>query len=390
MRGNGLWSYLILDSSKVLPSCCLRRVEWNSLIHTPTIKRMKTNKLLLNAAIGLLASVFFTSTAVYAASASIKFASHYFVVTAPTSTNNPACLQNVMDSMDPSSGGYLVRNTRANNPTVVNSPGIWRVSQTIYGPANLYLHDATNNPSGIWAGENGERLGWGTEAWDATNTFLASDIYFRISSTDNANTLNYPGNIATNTSGGAGLNFSPTLRGELWTNGTIISYNNGESVAGHPVNRVVCLIRLGYFVNNMSEVALDLNYFKNHLHMTNFAAFYAKDGNGNVVAGHTNYVTTYPHPVPSVVVNHTSGQVTVDVEGQRQLGLSYLLWRQVPICSTNPWVQVGVSAPEGFFVDNQVFANAGYMASEGPTPPAPSSLMLSQAAPTLQVFNGPE
>ena len=349
--------------------------------------------LLLTAAIGLTASALLTTTPANAASASLKIKLQHYIVTAPTSASNSFCLQNVFDDMEKQatgSGIYVPIGTRANDPVTVNSPGVLRGCQIIYSSA-FTLWDGVLNPTGNFATQYGSRLAWGLTAEDRTNAFLASDIYFALSSSDSANTLGYTGNVATNTANNLALTFSSTLRGEvLDVNGNVTaSYHNGELVATHPVNRVYALIRIGYFASSTDQVGLNLNYFKNHMQMTNFAAFYAKDGSGTVVVGQTNQLTSRVHPSPNVQASVLLNKAIVDIEGQRQMGLGYILWRKSPLNSSNAWVQIGTSGPEGYFVDTNFLAEAYYKASEGP--------MIAQTflsapydpkyVPTLQVYN---
>ena len=359
---------------------------------------MKMKKhLLLTAAIGLTASaVFLTSTPAHAA---IQFYSQPFILTASTSPSNNICLQNVMGYLEKKFTGvglYVPYNSRSNDPTTVNSPGVLRACQLNYSAlASFYQWDSTNNPTGKFAFQNGSRLGWGLIAVDYEDTFLGSQLNFRSSSSDLQNSLGYAGNLATNTTDNVTpLTFSTLFRGYvLGSNGVPTAvYVNGESVAGHPVNLVIDLIRIGYRVNDINEVNLNLNYFKIHMQITNFMAFYAKDLSGNVIGGYTNQLSSRVHANPAVQVNKTLGTATVDVEGQRQLGLVYGLERRVEIVSTNQWVVVADSVPEGFVTDTNVFSEAGFRGYEK-LPPSGSSLAAAfgpQYKPARQGNNGAE
>jgi hypothetical protein len=280
----------------------------------------------------------------------------YFVVTAPTSTNNDSSIQNVMSYLDKGGVVGLIPTDIATNPAALDMPHILRASEIIFGPANFNIWDATNNPSGNFASENGQRLAWGLD-WKDTNTFLASDISFKLWSSDPANTLRYSGNLATDTVSGVVLTFSYSLRGELWdANGNVIAtYYNGESVAGHPVNRVLGLVRLGYYCTTANNIKNDLGYFLDEMPLTNFVAFFMSNGDGT-----TNWISSNPHLTAHAA--DANGNQLVTLEGQRELGLSYSLLETL---SLNPdqinWFTVETGVLDGGSYTNTTSPNAFYM-----------------------------
>lgn len=257
----------------------------------------------------------FASVCVATASSSMNI--RYFVVTAPTSANNNSSIQNVMSFVDKGGVTGLIPLNREVNPAALYRPHILEVSDIIYSPASLKLWDVVGEPDGVFSNENGSRLAWSLD-YKNTTPFLVSDVYFRLWSSDAANTIRFSGNIATN--GTAPLTFSPTLRGELWdeSGNKVAVYYNGETVADHPVNRVIALIRLGYYVTDMSQVQLDLDYFRNEMTITNFAAFYTASG-----LGETNCVCSRPFLTPNRANNN--GDELVTLEGQRRIGMTYSL-----------------------------------------------------------------
>jgi hypothetical protein len=317
--------------------------------------------------------------------------SGYFIVPAANSTNISTSLQNLYGYVG---GGWRVGyiNTDvAHNPAALNLPNVLRASQIIFGSTNRY-RDAVP-ATGASAGEHGSRIAWAID-WKQASPFLASSVYFALRSTDPANTLGYSGNMATNTSGGAALKFSTTLRGELWdSSGNIVaSYHNGESVATHPINRLIGTIRIGWFADSWETINLDLNYFKTVMNGGSFASvavFYMKGADGSVVAGVTNQMTCRPF-VHSPIRNGTNMVVTV--EGQRHLGLTYELLRK-PILGTLgvPWVSVS-EGPEGVLIDpTEVGFQAYYKVREtAPTPPLYAGQVGGNNPPILMVENGPE
>lgn len=353
--------------------------------------KMKTS-LLLIAAIGLTAS----ATSAHAASATIKLYSRFHIVTAAVSPDNTQCLQNMYDYTEnqiTGTGGYMDISTRPTSPTTVYSPGVLRASELNYSSSAAFkLYDSAV-PTGVFTNQNGTRFCWVYVAEDLTTPFLASDLYFASDSSDLSKVLAYSGNTGTNTSGGAPLFFSETLRGQVvGTNGVVVTtYRNGETIAGHPVNRVIASVRVGFQVSDMTAVANNLNYVKNRLlYFTNSFAVYAKDGSGNIVAANTNHISTHVHCRPEVQVNLALGVVTVDIEGQRRLsGISYQLQRKEHLNSTNAWETISAPSPEGYFTDTNVTAHCFYRAVQVPValPAAITVPTNPKFVPSVQVYN---
>jgi len=278
----------------------------------------------------------------------------YFIVTAPTSPSNSLCLQNVMNFLDKGNVTGLIPTDYNSNPVALYQPHILRVSDFIYTPVNYPLHDATNGPTGPFAFQNGGRIGWSCD-WKNRTPFLASDIYFGCDSDEPAHSLYYVGNIATNTFNGLPLAFSSTLRGELWdADGKPIAwYYNGESVANHPVNRVICLIREGYYAADTNQVVLDLNYFKGHHPMKACVQFYMNNGQSGGLCMDSR---------PWFGLTGVTNKIGVyTLECQRQLGLTYTiqgvpenmnppqLWNNLYSGVGDSFSFVGPYYPNGFF-----------------------------------------
>ncbi|MEI8249300.1 MAG: hypothetical protein WCG07_02270 [Candidatus Taylorbacteria bacterium] len=314
------------------------------------------------------------------------------MVTAPTSPSNSFSLQNAMSYIDKRGVVGLIPINVAGDPAAVNMPHMLRVCDIIYSPASYYMWDATNNPTGSFALQNGKRLGWGLD-WTDVTPFLASDIYFSCNSDEPANALHYVGNIATNTADGSPLSFSSTLRGELWdANGNVIAtYYNGEAVATHSVNRVMCLIREGYYASDTNILALDLNYFKNHIPMEVCVQFYRNNGQGaSKCLSSRPWLTFAPNGI------HTA---TFTLEGQRQLGMVYTIqgtsgdpqWHALN--SPVSWNNVFTSVIDGFVYDGPYQPNGWFRVMEGSAPITPSFLLVhskSTSLPSAQISNGPE
>jgi hypothetical protein len=247
----------------------------------------------------------------------------YHIVTAPTSADNNNSLQNVMSFVDKRGVVGLIPTDVAANPAALNLPHVLRVCDIIYGPAGLYQWDGVVNPGAPFAAQNGKRL---ATSLDYTNTtpFLASDMYFALWSSDPANTIRFSGNVGTN--GTTPLTFSPTVRGELWdANGNkIATYYNGESIADHPINRLMVLIRLGYYATDASQVSLDLNYFRNQMSITNYVAFYTSSG-----WGATNWISSRPWLMAQGA--NGNGDQIVTLEGQRRLNIKYGIRRTLSL-----------------------------------------------------------
>lgn len=347
---------------------------------------MKKLKVPLTVAVVALSLMFSTfTTSVMAESNAIV---RYFIVTAPTSPNNNSSIQNVMSYVDKGGVVGLIPNDINVDPRALNRPNILRPSQINFGPVGLNFWDSVSvtNFTTAFTNENGSRLAW---SLDYTNSvpFLASDINFGVWSSDAANTIRFSGNIATN--GTTPLTFSPTLRGEFWnTNGTKVSYYNGETIADHPVHRVMPLVRVGWYVTEMSQVRLNSDYFRNQMTMTNYVAFWSADG-----FGVTNEITSRPHL--NITWGSTEGTAVVNLEGQRHMGMEYSLWRSP---SMNPdevvWSKVLSGMKDGGSYTNNLPQEYFRAMEEGIVYPASanavSSVQGSTWVPVLRVDNGPE
>ncbi len=321
-----------------------------------------------------------------------------FVVTAPTSPSNSFSLQNVMSYMDKHGVIGLIPTDIANNPAALNRPNILRACDIIYSSANYDMWDATNNPTGAFAVQNGKRASGGLD-WQQTTPFLASDVYFVFDSDEPAHSLHYAGNVATNTANGSPLTFSSTLRGELWdeTGKPIAQYYNGESVATHPINRLLCLIREGWYVTDSNGLGLDLNYFKNHMTIGFCTQFYMMNGQGQSKCQSSS---PWLDVIGTTNVNG-QGYGVFSLEGQRQLGMTYtiegvpnnlnrsILWNNLWTDLVDGYTFVGPYWPNGFFR-----AMEGSVVIPPPAPPNPNFLLKSQISvqslPVLQISNGPE
>jgi len=355
---------------------------------------MKTNTMTGKARIAFVAAALCIIASQSIATASPQVRTQFFILTAAGSPSNSACFQNAMSFLDKGEVIGYISTDLTNDPAAVNRPHVVRGCQIIAGPPGFDIWDGTNNPLGNFTGQCGSRIGWGVD-WSDTNLFLASDIYFHTWSTDPANTLYYAGNLATNAADGTPLVFSSTLRGELWNaDGSVTAYYQGETVADHPVNRVIALIRVGYFATNMIQVASDLNYFKDEMapnSLTNFVSFTKYDGSGNVVAGATNHMSSDEY-LDDPVWSLADGTYYVQVEGQRLLGLTYyLLWS--PSLSTDPVVWNIISGgPEGFLKAGTNGPTAFFRGYESNGIAAPFSMLAKVpiSKPLIQVSNGDE
>ncbi len=319
-----------------------------------------------------------------------------FVVTAPTSPSNSFSLQNAMSYMDKHGVVGLISTDIANDPAALNRPNMFRACDIIYSAANYYMWDATNSPSGAFAVQNGKRHGGGLD-WQQTTPFLASDVYFVFDSDETAHSLRYVGNVATNTANGSPLTFSSTLRGELWdeTGKPIAWYYNGEDVATHPINRLMCLIREGWYVTDSTGLALDLNYFKGHMTFNLCSQFYMLNGQGSSKCLSSE---AWLNVIGTTNING-QGYGVFSLEGQRQLGLTYTI-EGVPnnLNRAISWNNLWIDEVDGFtFVGGPYYPNGFFRAMEGNVvipPPNPNLLLKSQSAvqslPVLQISNGPE
>lgn len=383
--GNNLTGYrfviwLKLRSPAIGDKRCPQRVSLILRIGRP--KRTMKTKIILLALV--VASSFLATTDVVAQSGAVV---RYHVVTAPTSADNNSCLQNVMSFVDKGGIVGLIPTDISTSPCALNMPNVLRASEIIYGPVGMKIWDGVTDPvaPAAFTNQNGQRLAW---SLDYTNRepFLASDMYFALWSSDPANTLRFRGNVATN--GTTALWFSPTLRGELWdSNGNkIATYYNGESIADHPINRLIVLIRLGYYVTDASQVQLDLTYFRNQMPMTQSVAFYRQSG-----WGVTNSVSSNPHLTAHRA--NTNGDQIVTLEGQRRLGLKYGI-RQTP--SLDPghvvWTDIASGLTDGGSVTNTLpmaFYRAFENGFESGSPHAKSSVPTT-SLPVLKVTVGPD
>jgi hypothetical protein len=318
--------------------------------------------------------------------AAMSVKTYMFIVTSASSPSNSTSLQNAMSFMDKGGVTGYISTDVENDPTALNMPGILRGSQIIYGPANLKFWDGTNNPSGNFSNQCGSRIAWGLD-WSNSVPFLASDVFFTLSSSDPANALSYVGNIATNTTTGLPLTFSTTLRGELWHAGVkVSSYFNGEDVATHPVNRVIALIREGYYATDMNMVQLNLSYFRGQMNFGSMANFYTKQGDG-IVNSFTNSVNSHVQLVSPLFKVGDSWHFMI--KGQRSLGLVYTLERS-PIIEPALWFVVS-TGPEGHRADNTATGKtAFYRLKESLSSPGALKVPVTSHIPKIVVENGAE
>ncbi len=353
---------------------------------------MKINpKVPLTVAVVALSLMFSTfTTSVMAASNAIV---RYFVVTAPTSPNNNSSIQNVMDYVAKGGVVGLIPNDVTVDPAALNSPDILRASEINFGPVDLKQWDSVANPTGAFTNENGSRLAWSLDYSDSV-PFLVSDINFNVWSSDAANTIRFSGNLATN--GTTPLTFSPTLRGEFWNaDGTKVNYYNGETIADHPVNRVMLLLRVGWYVTEISQVQLNLDYFRNQMTLTNHVAFWSANG-----FGVTNYVTSRPYlnVTRGHHHDHVDGIAVVTLEGQRRIGMVYSIWSSPTMVEGEVvWSKVLSGITDGTSYTNNL-PQEYFRAMEEGIVVAPAANAVSHVphgygpvwVPVLQVDNGPE
>ena len=351
---------------------------------------MKTLKIL--PAIALMATLAFTPLNT---SADPVAGSAHCNLPAPASPSLPEALQNAMAYGANNFTKNLI-NVNPADPKALCTPALLRGSQTIFGGAGLFLWRCTNNPTGAFAQEHGNRPSWILN-WSNSVPFLVSSLYFKLGSTDLANALYFAGNLATNAQNPTQvLTFSTTLVGELRdTNGVLLgSYHNGEEIATHPVTRVVAVIRDGWFVNNTNEVGLDLTYFKSNLMPSPSygmsAEFYSVDGSGNKDFSITNFISSYMKFYQNPYWDGANWHFLVD--GQDQMGLTYTLERT--LSDMNPeniqWTKV-MSGPAGELVDPHYDSMAFYrVGQDAPSIPIYKEAFGPQFTPTRMVVNGPE
>jgi hypothetical protein len=208
--------------------------------------------------------------------------------------------------------------------------------------------------------------------------------------------MHYAGNIATNTTDGTPLAFSSTLRGYLWnSDGTTNVYDNGEVVATHPVNRVLGIIREGYYASDTNALALDANYFKNHMPMQVTARFYMQNGSSG-----SRTLSTAPWLDE---IGYTDGGFGLtQLEGQRQLGMTYSLQGTTALNDPlNPdngisWTNLVTGILDGYVYTGTYLPNGFFRAREGnvilPSALLPSlrTVQVTESAPSIKVSNGPE
>ena len=311
-----------------------------------------------------------------------------FVVTAPTSPSNSICLQNIMSYMDKGNVLGAISTDIGNNPAALNAQS-WclRACDMIYSAAGYYMWDLTNSPTGNFALQNGKRRAWGYRRTDHTHTFYANDIWFRLSSSDAANSMLYAGNLATNTADGTLLTFSSTLRGQvLDAQGNVVAdYHNGESILTHPVNRIYALIREGYYVTDQNSCALAANYFKSQMTLTNFAAFYMADGTGA-----TNSINSRPYPIAHAA--DANGNKIVTCQYQRQLGLNYSLLMTTNLRPPEVWTTVETGMSDGGGYTNTTAPLAFFRAVDPSFVNSSPSVRQFQLGPPIAIIaaNGPE
>jgi hypothetical protein len=310
----------------------------------------------------------------------------YRIVPAPTSPNNIMAMQNLMNYMAKGWSVGLIDTDSANNPAALNAPPILRVCQFCFGPSTYLFWDGANNPTGAFASENGSRLAWIYDV-RSTSQFQVSDGSFTNWLTDPANTLRYGGNLATNTDGNVPNYFGDTLHGQVWSGNKLIAdYQSGESIT-NPVTRVFGTIRVGYWCVDSNALANDLNYFKGVMEVTNGFAIRFPNG------GATNQISSIVYLDPPNV-NRAGGTSSVDIEGQRRLGLYYNLYRSFSLNRGSVWTNIGVNLNEGIYVDSPVYTNAFYRASESSVtiPAIKVSGSKASQVPSLRLIgaNGPE
>lgn len=304
----------------------------------------------------------------------------FFVVTGPNSPDNNSSIQNVMSYVDRGEVIGLIPTDITTIPSALNMPPILRGSELNFGPVGMWDSRAA---SGVFAQQSGQRIGW-TLDYSNSVPFLASSINFQVWSSDPANTLRFSGNIASN--GTTALTFSPTLRGEYYGPNGKETYYNGESIAGHPVNRVIPFIRLGYLVTDTNQAQMNLNYFRNQMQMTNYVAFY------NSTWGVTNWISSLGHLTAHAA--NGNGDKIVVLAGQRQLGqlgqpgLTYTLKRTLSLNKGEvSWETVATGLRDGGSYTNTLPMAFYRSYEEGITSAARAALAVS---PVLKVWNGPE
>lgn len=320
----------------------------------------------------------------------MNFVIEHMVVTSALSTNNQFSIQNAMSSLDKNStnNGHISQNITG-DPKALNRPRVFRACDIMNSPLGYPMWDGTNSPSGPFAGEYGKRAAEGFNI-SSSNAFLASEIYFELGSLDPANSLRYVGNIATNTANGMPLAYSTMLRGEKWNaDGTVTSYYSGESIATTPVNRVIGLIRVGYFCANTNQTALTLNYFRDHLPFTNFAKFYRMSG-GQVMCSKTL-------ATPSLPYWFIDKSGAMHFEGQRNIpGMSYTVQSTHNLNRPINWQTFSTGAQDGnvfnwlYDLDTLLFKQTYYRCFETFAAPLSTSYVKSKTLPQIQVDNGLE
>ncbi len=313
------------------------------------------------------------------ANATIDFA----IVTSVASSNNPPSLQKVMDYMEKGQVIDLIDQNWATNPAALHlCRTLWRVADTIITTPPLKSWRATNNPAGNFINEYGSR-----EAipviWSNSVPFLANEIYFEISSSDSANTFRYSGNLATNTSNGALLTFSPTLRGQVWSNEVVVAdYYAGENILSHPINRLIAMPRVAYLCADTNQIGLSLSYYRNHMTITNKGRFYTLNGAGQVAC-------EFSKPVHSLAYldayRNTNSIGRVYIRGQRELGISYRLLKTYNMNEPRIWTEVASGLSDGSYFDHND-PTAYFEAAESASPPAlaPDELAKLDSTPPFQ------
>lgn len=334
-------------------------------------------KTLASFVLALVALVVGMPTASQGASGAII---RYHIVTAPNSPTNSSCLQNVMSYVDKKGRVGLIPTDVLANPAALNMPTVLRGSELNYS-SMMEIWDSVANPTGAFSNQFGQRLAVTLDYWDDV-PFLASDIWCRMWSSDAANTLRFASNMTTN--GTTPLTFSPTLRGELWEeNGTIVPYNNGQTIAGRPINRIMCMVRIGWVVSSPAELQLNLDYFRNQMSITNFASFYRLNG-----WGVTNSLSSRSH-LTAKGVDGNGGQVFC-LQGQRRMNMTYGLERATSLDKPIHWTIIAGRLTDGAGYTNTLPIAFYRSFEEGINPPLAGRATATFPLPVLEVSNGPE
>lgn len=229
--------------------------------------------------------------------------------------------QNAFAIIEEGGPGFANTNYK-NDPAGVRFLKIWQCAQSITTPFPFKMWDGTNNPSGAFADQNGSRVAlFGIWYNPVPFVVTTTNSSFSIISTEPAHSINYVGSLATNTSSPFNPNtFSQTMRGYLIdSNGVVTtSYHNGESLADHPVNLVIFVLRVNYFANNGTQVTSTLNYLKGHLAQPAKFGLQATFSTGALTA--SSFLPTAPYVYGPMWSGTNWGPL---VDGQHQMGLTF-------------------------------------------------------------------